>query len=141
MMFFPAGSDPSINTSELPNPRRGIGMDPIYLAVSSVASFALALSIASWRRDDAIRREIRALSKLIMKVSSSQREHDCKCDCIKYDAVLALAEAARLLAEDAEKVYKETGDELMLKIAKKWRRFLEVNKEAIERAMGKVVEG
>ena len=116
-------------------------MDPVYLAVSSLASFAFALSIASWRRDGVIRKEIKALSKLIMKVGNSQQAHDCKCDCIKHDAVLALAEAARLLAEDAEKVYKETGDELMLKIAKRWRKFLEVNKEAIERAMGKVVEG
>ncbi len=59
-----------------------------------------------------------------------------KDECLKPKAVLSLVEAARLLAEDARKLYEETGKEEFLRVAEKWEEFVRVNRKAVEKALG-----
>jgi len=102
------------------------------LLCSSLSLASAIFAFLAWSRAGECSLIIEALKKVYKKL----KEIENKDECLNKKAVLAVVEAARLLSEDAKKLYKHTGDEKFLEIAKRWEEFVRANRKAVEKVLG-----
>jgi len=120
------------------------------LAGALIASGASALTSAivllkEKKLERGIGRIIRELNKRDEETMEMIIEAITAKETLSQKTILAIMEAARLLAEDAKRLYELTGNEEFLKVAERWETFVQVNKKAVEKILGykdelKVVE-
>ncbi|ABU81633.1 hypothetical protein [Ignicoccus hospitalis] len=102
------------------------------LLCALLSSLAFAFSYLAWSSSgscEALLRGIRAVYKKLEDLEEKEK-------CLKANAVLSLVEAARLLAEDARRLYEKTGDAEFLNVATKWEEFVRTNEAAVKKALG-----
>ncbi len=106
--------------------------------VSSVTALAIAVySSRKWKKVE------RGIGKIIKELKAKDEEMlemiidalTAK-DTLSPKTVLAIVEAARLLAEDARRLYEKTGDDDFLVVAERWEAFVEANRRAVEKVLG-----
>ena len=102
------------------------------LACALFSALAFAFSYLAWSASEGCEEAEEGIKLIYKKVKELEEKEKC----LKPSSVLSLVEAARLLAEDAEKLYEATGNEEFLKISKKWKEFVEVNEKAVKKALG-----
>ena len=110
-------------------------------AASTLSSIAaLTVAVSSWRRWKKVERGIGKRIKELKSREEATLEAIIEAltakDMLSSKAVLAVVEAARLLAEDARRLYEKTGDEEFLAIAERWEAFVQVNRKAVEKVLG-----
>jgi len=119
-----------------------VNAEILVLGASSSLSSIVALSIAvsSWRRWKKVERGIGKIIKEMKAKDEATLETIIDAltarDTLSSKTVLAIVEAARLLAEDARRLYEKTGDDEFLTIAERWETFVQVNRKAVEKVLG-----
>ncbi|UXD22200.1 hypothetical protein IPA_02500 [Ignicoccus pacificus DSM 13166] len=112
----------------------GLGLATFSSSLSAILA-ASAIS-KSDKLERGIRKVLKELNKRDEETIQMIIEAITAKDTLSQKTVLAIVEAARLLAEDARRLYEETGREEFLKVAERWETFVQVNRKAVEKVLG-----